>query len=73
MQGRSVILTFFFGGNMQSNKLHNELYKLAIEMHRYNGKGVKHNLDYLLGQASIRNTERNNSVQLSFSDTLQKK
>ena len=73
MQGRSVILTFFFGGNMQSNKLHNELYKLAIEMHRYNGKGVKHNLDYLLGQASIRNNERNNSVQLSFSDTLQKK
>jgi len=73
MQGRSVILTFFFGENMQSNKLHNELYKLAIEMHRYNGKGVKHNLDYLLSQASIRNNERNNSVQLSFSDTLQKK
>ena len=73
MQGRSVILTFFFGGNMQSNKLHNELYKLAIEMHRYNGKGVKHNLDYLLSQASKRNNERNNSVQLSFSDTLQKK
>ena len=73
MQGRSVILTFFFGGNMQSNKLHNELYKLAIEMHRYNGKGVKHNLDYLLSQASIRNNERNNSVQLSFSDTLQKR
>ena len=73
MQGRSVILTFFFGGNMGSKNLHNELYKLAIEMHRYNGKGVKHNLDYLLGQASIRNNERNNSVQLSFSDTLQKK
>jgi hypothetical protein len=73
MQGRSVILTFFFGGNMQSNKLHNELYKLAIEMHKYNGKGVKHNLDYLLSQASIRNNERNNSVQLSFGDTLQKK
>ena len=73
MQGRSVILTFFFGENMQSNKLHNELYKLAIEMHRYNGKGVKHNLDYLLSQASKRNNERNNSVQLSFSDTLQKK
>jgi len=58
---------------MGSKNLHNELYKLAIEMHRYNGKGVKHNLDYLLGQASIRNIERNNSVQLSFSDTLQKK
>jgi hypothetical protein len=49
------------------------LYKLAIEMHRFNGKGVKHNLDYLLSQASKRNNERNNSVQLSFGDTLQKK
>ena len=58
---------------MKRENLHNELYKLAIQMHRYNGKGVKHNLDYLLGQASIRNNERNNSVQLSFSDTLQKK
>jgi hypothetical protein len=58
---------------MKSRKLHNELYKLAIEMHRFNGKGVKHNLDYLLSQASKRNNERNNSVQLSFSDTLQKK
>jgi hypothetical protein len=58
---------------MKRENLHNELYKLAIEMHRYNGKGVKHNLDYLLGQASIRNNERNNSVQLSFSDMLQKK
>jgi len=58
---------------MSSNKLHNELYKMAIEMHKYNGKGVKYNLDYLLGQASIRNNERNNSVQLSFSDMLQKK
>jgi hypothetical protein len=58
---------------MKSNRLHNELYKLAIQMHKYNGKGVKYNLDYLLGQASMRNNERNNSVQLSFSDTLQKK
>jgi hypothetical protein len=73
MQGRSVILTLFSGGIMKSNRLHNELYKLAIEMHKYNGKGVKHNLDYLLGQSSKRNNERNNSVQLSFSDTLQKK
>jgi hypothetical protein len=70
MQGRSVILTLFSGGIMKSNRLHNELYKLAIEMHKYNGKGVKHNLDYLLGQASIRNNERNNSVQLKFNDVL---
>jgi hypothetical protein len=73
MQGRSVILTFFFGGNMKRKKLHNELYKLAIEMNKFNNKGVKHNLDYLLSQVSKRNNERNNSVQLSFSDTLQKK
>ena len=58
---------------MGSNKLHNELYKMAIQMSKYNNKSVKHNLDYLLGQASKRNIERNNSVQLSFSDTLQKK
>ena len=58
---------------MGSNKLHNELYKMAIQMSKYNNKSVKQNLDYLLGQASIRNNERNNSVQLSFSDTLQKK
>ena len=51
---------------MKSNRLHNELYKLAIEMHKYNGKGVKHNLDYLLGQASMRNNERNNSVIIVF-------
>jgi len=58
---------------MGSNKLHNELYKMAIQMSKYNNKSVKHNLDYLLSQASKRNNERNNSVQLSFSDTLQKK
>jgi hypothetical protein len=58
---------------MSFNKLHNELYKMAIQMSKYNNKSVKHNLDYLLSQASKRNNERNNSVQLSFSDTLQKK
>jgi hypothetical protein len=58
---------------MSSNKLHNELYKMAIQMSKYNNKSVKHNLDYLLSQASKRDNERNNSVQLSFSDTLQKK
>jgi molybdate-binding protein len=58
---------------MGFNKLHNELYKMAIQMSKYNNKSVKQNLDYLLSQASKRNNERNNSVQLSFSDTLQKK
>jgi hypothetical protein len=58
---------------MSTNKLHNKLYKLAIAMHKVNGKGVKHNLDLLLNQTPIRNNECNNSVQLSFSDTLQKK
>jgi hypothetical protein len=58
---------------MNSNKLHNELYKMAIQMSKYNNKGVKQNLDFLLRTISIRNNERNNSVQLSFSDTLQKK
>jgi hypothetical protein len=55
---------------MQSNKLHNELYKLAIKMNKFNNKGVKHNLDYLLGQISMRNNERNNNVQLKFNDVL---
>ena len=70
---RRFILTLWERGGMSSNKLHNELYKMAIQMSKYNNKSVKQNLDYLLGQASIRNNERNNSVQLSFSDTLQKK
>jgi hypothetical protein len=55
---------------MKSRKLHNELYKLAIAMNKYNGKGVKYNLDYLLSQASIRNSKRNNSDQLEFSEIL---
>ena len=70
---RRFILTLWERGGMSFNKLHNELYKMAIQMSKYNNKSVKHNLDYLLGQASKRNIERNNSVQLSFSDTLQKK
>jgi hypothetical protein len=55
---------------MSTNRLHNELYKLAIRMNRVNGKGVKHNLDLLLNQIPIRNNERNNSVQLKFNDML---
>jgi hypothetical protein len=62
------MLTLFFGGIMKFNRLHNELYKLAIAMHKVNGKGVKNNLDFLLSQASMRNNERNNSIQLKFSD-----
>ena len=46
-----------------SSKLHNELYKLAIAMAKYNGKGVKQNLDYLLSQEQIRNKARNNSIR----------
>jgi len=51
---------------MASKNTHNELYKLAIEMHKYNGKGVKWNLDYLLSQEQARNNARNNSTQLSL-------
>jgi hypothetical protein len=48
---------------MTSKNLHNELYKLAIQMAKYNGKGVKQNLDYLLSQEQIRNKARNNSIR----------
>jgi len=65
-----VILALFFGGIMKRKNLHNELYKLAIAMHKVNNKGVKYNLDYLLNQASIRNNERNNSAQLKISEVL---
>ena len=55
---------------MSTNRLHNKLYKLAIAMHKVNGKGVKHNLDLLLNRTPIRNNECNNSVQLKFNDML---
>ena len=48
---------------MTSKNLHNELYKLALEMNKYNGRGVKHNLDYLLSQEQVRNKARNNSIR----------
>jgi hypothetical protein len=51
---------------MSTNKLHNELYKLAIAMHKVNGKGVKQNLDYLLSQEQARNKARNDTVQQSL-------
>jgi len=66
------MLTLQPGGSMRGKNWHNELYKLAIAMHKVNGKGVKQNLDYLLSQASMRSNERNNSVQLNFSDKLHK-
>jgi hypothetical protein len=55
--------TLFSGGGMKSKYWHNELYKLAIAMAKYNGKGVKQNLDYLLSQEQIRNKARNNSIR----------
>jgi len=57
---------------MSSNRLHNELYKMAIQMSKYNNKSVKQNLDFLLSTVSARNNECNNSVQLKFSDILHK-
>ena len=48
---------------MKSKYWHNELYKLAIAMHKVNGKGVKRNLDYLLSQEQVRNKARNNSIR----------
>jgi hypothetical protein len=51
---------------MSTNKLHNELYKLAIAMHKYNGRGVKRNLDYLLRQVEERNKANNDYIQQSL-------
>ena len=48
---------------MKRTNLHNELYKLALEMNKYNGRGVKRNLDYLLSQEQVRNKARNNSIR----------
>jgi len=46
---------------MKRSNLHNELYKLAIAMHKYNGRGVKWNLDHLLSQEQVPKKTRNNS------------
>jgi len=46
-----------------SGNLHNELYKLALEMNKYNGRGVKQNLDLLLSQVRARKNVRNNSIR----------
>jgi len=48
---------------MKSKYWHNELYKLAIAMHKYNGRGVKQNLDLLLSQVRARNNGHKNSVR----------
>jgi hypothetical protein len=51
---------------MKRTNLHNELYKLAIAMHKYNGRGVKWNLDYLLRQEQARNKDNNEFIQQSL-------
>jgi len=48
---------------MKSKYWHNELYKLALEMNKYNGRGVKQNLDLLLSQIRTRKNVRNNSIR----------
>ena len=48
---------------MKSKYWHNELYKLAIALHKYNGRGVKRNLDLLLSQVQVRNNGHKNSVR----------
>jgi hypothetical protein len=48
---------------MRSKYWHNELYKLALEMNKYNGRGVKQNLDLLLSQVRARNNGHKNSVR----------
>jgi len=48
---------------MKRSNLRNELYKLAIAMHKYNGRGVKWNLDYLLRQEQVPKKARNNSIR----------
>jgi len=48
---------------MKRTNLHNELYKLAIAMHKHNGQGVKRNLDLLLSQVQVRNNGHNNNVR----------
>jgi hypothetical protein len=42
---------------MQPDKQHNKLYKLAIVMDKYNGKGVKRNLELLLSTLPARNND----------------
>jgi hypothetical protein len=48
---------------MKRSNLHNELYKLALEMNKYNSRGVKQNLDLLLSQVRARKKERKNSIR----------
>jgi hypothetical protein len=48
---------------MTSKSLHNELYKLAIAMHKFNGRGVKYNLDLLLSQVRTRNNKHKSNAR----------
>jgi len=51
---------------MTAKNIHNELYKLAIAMHKLNGRGVKWNLDRLLQQEQVRNKAHNEYIQQSL-------
>jgi hypothetical protein len=51
---------------MAAEPMHNKLYKLAIQMAKYNGKGVKRNLDYLVRQVEERNKAHSNCIQQSL-------
>jgi len=51
---------------MRSKYWHNELYKLAIAMHKVNGRGVKRNLDYLVRQEQVRNKDNSDCIQQSL-------
>ena len=51
---------------MKSKYWHNELYKLAIAMHKVNGRGVKRNLDYLVRQLEERNKDNSDCIQQSL-------
>jgi len=58
--------TLLSGGSMRSKYWHNELYKLAIAMHKVNGRGVKRNLDYLVRQLEERNKDNSDCIQQSL-------
>jgi len=48
---------------MQSKNMHNQLYKLAIAMHKLNGRGVKHNLELLQDLMQVRDNNHKNRTR----------
>jgi hypothetical protein len=48
------VSTLQSGGEMKSDNVHNELYKLAIRMAKLNGKSVRKNLELLLNTLPVR-------------------